>query len=67
MGTQLPDGKGHSSPHTFAVYGPLASLRPYKPRPMSVVSPVYNYALTIKEVKRYVLVLQLFTQELSSC
>ena len=38
-GNSAPQGKEHSSPHTFAVYGcRLATLRPYKLRLMSIVA-----------------------------
>ena len=35
-GTQLPHGKGYIAP-TFAIYGHRLHLRPYNPRPMSIV------------------------------
>ena len=37
MGTQLPHGKGTIAP-TFAIYVRRLCLRPYNPRPVSVVS-----------------------------
>ena len=37
-GTQLPHGKGHSSP-TFEIYGHRLCLRPYNPWPICLLWP----------------------------